>query len=75
MTPEDREEQLTVAELHEATVSALAEEREAALRDVFATAALGSLIVARGRNAVQAIDAVADEAYVYADAMMKARRY
>jgi hypothetical protein len=49
--------------------AALAADREAALRDVFAAAALGALVM-RGRTPADA----ADGSYNYADAMMETRK-
>jgi len=52
-----------------AVEAALAADREAALRDVFAASALGALIAIHCP-----VHSTAEEAYLYADAMMKARK-
>lgn len=53
---------------------ALAADREAALRDVFAAAALGALVVQEGRNYRLDPGILASKSYVYADAMLEARK-
>ena len=59
----------------EAVEAALAVDREAALRDVFATAALGSIL---SENGAYSDDRMRQQqcqlAYCYADAMMEARK-
>jgi hypothetical protein len=63
----------TVEEATEAVEAALAADREAALRDVFAAAALGALI-ARGHFDPGHPHGVACDAYRHADAMMHVRK-
>lgn len=58
----------------EVVEAALAADREAALRDVFAASALGALIVQEGRNYRLDPHTVALKSYVYADAMLAARK-
>lgn len=57
--------------MDKAVEAALEADREKSLRDVFATAALGSLIVATPNRPHYM---VADDAYGYADAMLAARK-
>ena len=58
-----------------AVEAALAADREAALRDVFATAALGGIIVENGGYTDGRMqEAQCRMAYAYADAMMEARK-
>lgn len=58
----------------EAVEKALAADREAALRDVFATAALGALLCAPGPMWEKDPNAVSHRAYRYADAMLEERK-
>ena len=58
-----------------AVEAALAADREAALRDVFATAAIGAIITENGAYVDRRIkDAHCLLAYEYADAMLEARK-
>lgn len=59
----------------EAVEAALAADREAALRDVFATAALGAFLCAPGHYAANDPTSVAQRAYHYADAMVEERKH
>lgn len=58
-----------------AVEAALAADREAALRDVFAASALAAIIAEGGSYFTPTQQAMqADRAYEYADAMLKARK-
>jgi hypothetical protein len=61
------------AEQQQAVEAALEADREKALRDVFATAALGALI-SRSHYTSGDTNFIAERSYDFADAMMKARK-
>jgi hypothetical protein len=60
---------------HEAVEKALAADREASLRDMFAAAALGAMLADRSRCTDDwwPLD-IARHTYTYADAMLQARK-
>ena len=67
-------EQEILKDIHAATEAALKADREAALRDVFAAAALSGIVVCHHKDGFVDRHQCARMAFDYADAMLACRR-